>query len=176
MGDAAAVRPAGARSAAFTACTDQHMTGVAMAYDEGLAHRIRELTEEQSDVTEKKMFGGLCFLVGGNMACGIVGDELMLRVGADAYDDCLAQPHAREMDFTGRAMKGMIYVATDGFAEDEDLAAWLERGLGFARSLPAKGTTRAGKKSAVRNRAAKKKSAKKKSAKKKASRAATRRR
>lgn len=109
-----------------------------MAYDEGLAQRLRELTEDDKKITEKKMFGGLCFLVSGNMCCGIVGDELMLRVGADAYDDCLALPYAREMDFTGRAMKGMIYVSTEGFAEDEDLAAWVERGLAFARSLPAK--------------------------------------
>lgn len=109
-----------------------------MAYDEGLAHRLRELFEDEPAVTEKKMFGGLCFLYDGNMCCGIVGDELMLRVGPDAYDACLALPHAREMDFTGRALRGMIYVGTDGFAEDEDLAAWAERGLAFARSLPAR--------------------------------------
>ncbi len=96
-----------------------------MAYDEGLAHRLRELLEEDPAVTEKKMFGG------------IVRDELMLRVGPDQHGDCLAQPHAREMDFTGRAMKGMIYVGVDGFSEDEDLEAWVERGLSFARSLAA---------------------------------------
>lgn len=109
-----------------------------MAYDEGLAHRLRELCEVHPKVTEKKMFGGLCFLVAGNMGFGIVGDELMVRVGPDAYRDCLAQPHAREMDFTGRAMKGMVYVGCEGFAEDEDLEAWVARGLAFAGSLPAK--------------------------------------
>ena len=129
-----------------------------MAYDEGLAHRLRELLEDDDAVSEKKMFGGLCFLHGGHMVCGIVGDELMLRVGPDAYEACLAEPHAREMDFTGRAMRGMIYVATEGFAEDEDLEAWVERGLVFARSLPAKKTR---KKSARKKKAAKKKSAKK---------------
>ena len=125
-----------------------------MAYDEGLAHRIRELLEERRDTTEKKMFGGLCFLVNGNMACGIVKSELMVRVGPDAYADALARPHAREMDFTGRALKGMVYVAEDGVAEDDDLESWVARGTGFAASLPAKG---AGK--AARKKAAKKKKA-----------------
>lgn len=109
-----------------------------MAYDDGLAHRIRELTEDDPTVVEKKMFGGLCFLVSGNMCCGVVRDELMLRVGPESYAECLGLPHAREMDFTGRAMKGMIYVSTDGFEEDEDLEAWVGRGLEFARSLPPK--------------------------------------
>lgn len=109
-----------------------------MAYDEGLAQRIREALDEREDVTEKKMFGGLCFLLGGNMALGIVKDELMVRVGPDAYATSLAQPHAREMDFTGRAMKGMVYVGTEGFDSDGDLEAWLGRGLAFAGSLPAK--------------------------------------
>ncbi|MCR9093869.1 MAG: TfoX/Sxy family protein [bacterium] len=126
-----------------------------MAYDEGLAHRLRELLEDDSSVAEKKMFGGLCFLHGGHMVCGIVGDELMLRVGPEAYDACLAEPHAREMDFTGRALRGMIYVGTDGFAEDEDLEAWVERALSYARSLPPKSA----KKKAAKKRAAKKKKA-----------------
>jgi hypothetical protein len=69
---------------------------------------------------------------------GIVKDELMVRVGADAYEECLAQPHAREMDFTGRAMKGMIYIGTEGFEDDADLEDWVARGLAFAQSLPPK--------------------------------------
>lgn len=113
-----------------------------MAYDEGLAQRIRERLEEREDYGEKKMFGGLCFLLGGNMCAGVVGDELMLRVGPDAYEDCLAQPHAREMDFTGRAMKGMVYVGTEGFESDDALTAWLARGVAFAGSLPPKQPTR----------------------------------
>jgi len=132
-----------------------------MAYDEGLAHRLREIFEDEPAVTEKKMFGGVCFLYGGHMCCGIVRDELMLRVGPDMYDACLALPHAREMDFTGRALRGMLYVGTEGFAEDEDLGAWVERGLAFVRSLPKK---KAAKKRAVK----KKKAAKKKPAKRKA--------
>jgi TfoX/Sxy family transcriptional regulator of competence genes len=109
-----------------------------MAYDEGLAQRVRECLGDRGGVREKKMFGGLCFLVGGNMAAGIVGGELMVRVGPGAYAECLAQPHAREMDFTGRALKGMVYVAPEGLAEDDALAAWVARGADYAGSLPAK--------------------------------------
>jgi TfoX/Sxy family transcriptional regulator of competence genes len=109
-----------------------------MAYDEGLAQRVREALANSPGLTEKKMFGGLCFLIGGNMACGIVGEELMVRVGPDAYEACLGLAHAREMDFTGRALRGMVYVATEGIAEDADLAAWVERGAGFAAGLPPK--------------------------------------
>ena len=109
-----------------------------MAYDEGLAQRIREAVEERPGISEKKMFGGLCFLVAGNMCFGVVGDELMVRVGPEAYERDLARGHAREMDFTGRPMKGMLYVATAGFDSDADLEAWLARGLHFAESLPAK--------------------------------------
>lgn len=84
------------------------------------------------------MFGGLCFMCHGHMAFGIVGDELMVRVGPDAHDESLRLPHAREMDFTGKTMRGMVYVATDGFGEDDELREWLDRGLVFAGSLPPK--------------------------------------
>ena len=109
-----------------------------MAYDEGLAERIRERTEDRSAMSERKMFGGLCFMFDGNMCFGIVGSELMVRVGPASYDQVLAQPHAREMDFTGRSMKGMVYVGEAGFSEDEDLDAWLGRGTDYAASLPPK--------------------------------------
>ena len=109
-----------------------------MAYDEGLAQRVYELLEDCPGFSQKKMFGGLCFLINGNMAGGIVESELMLRVGPDKYDECLALEHAREMDFTGRAMKGMIYVGEEGISEDDDLEAWVERGYRFASSLPPK--------------------------------------
>ncbi len=109
-----------------------------MAYDEGLAQRIRELLEERDDVREKKMFGGLAFLLSGNMCCGVVGDELMVRVGPDAYPRALERPHAREMDFTGRPMRGMVYVGVGGVAEDADLRGWVESGTAFASSLPPK--------------------------------------
>ncbi len=109
-----------------------------MAYDEGLAERLRERVDPHAAITERKMFGGLCFLLDGNMCFGIVGDELMVRVGRDAWDEALSLPHAREMDFTGRSMRGMVYVDVDGISEDDDLDAWVKRGLTFASSLPAK--------------------------------------
>ena len=84
------------------------------------------------------MFGGLCFLLNGNMSYGIVGSELMVRVGQAAYEEALDRPHAREMDFTGRSMRGMVFVTEDGVSEDDDLRSWLQRGIDFAGSLPAK--------------------------------------
>lgn len=109
-----------------------------MAYDESLAERVRTALEDEPEVTERKMFGGLAFMLGGNMCCGIIGNELMVRVGPDAYDDALALPHAREMDFTGRPMRGIVYVAAPGIATDPDLDAWVARGVAFAGSLPRK--------------------------------------
>jgi hypothetical protein len=109
-----------------------------MAYDEQLAERVRAVLGDDPGIDERKMFGGLAFLLDGNMAVGITGEDLMVRVGPDAWADALAQPHAREMDFTGRSMKGLVYVAPDGVAEDEELAAWIGRGIDFAGSLPPK--------------------------------------
>ena len=109
-----------------------------MAYDEGLAERIRERLEERPDASERRMFGGIAFLIGGHMCVGVIGDELMARVGPDAYEDALRQPDARPMDFTGRPMRGFVTVSSRGIAEDEDLEAWIERGLRFAGSLPPK--------------------------------------
>jgi TfoX/Sxy family transcriptional regulator of competence genes len=110
-----------------------------MAYDEDLADRVREQLAAEPAVIEKAMFGGLAFLLEGNMAVGISGQELMVRVGPDASDDALARPHARPFDMTGRPMKGWILVAPEGLTEERDLAAWVARGVDFARSLPAKG-------------------------------------
>ena len=109
-----------------------------MAYDEGLAQRIREVLQEQQNVVEKKMFGGIAFMVNGNMCCGVVKDTLMARVGPDVYESALGQPHARKMDFTGKSMKGMIYVDSEGLKSEEELKTWVERALEFALSLPAK--------------------------------------
>ena len=109
-----------------------------MAYDETLAQRIRELLADKHSVVEKKLFGGIAFMLRGNMACGIVKDELMVRVGPERYDDALARPHARPMDFTGRPMKGMVYVGPEGLRSDADLAGWVRRGVEFAATLPAK--------------------------------------
>jgi TfoX/Sxy family transcriptional regulator of competence genes len=109
-----------------------------MAYDEKLADRVREVLARRRGISEKKMFGGLCFLIRGHMACGIIGDELVVRVGPEAYEAALAKPGAREMDFTGRAMKGMVYVGPRGHRRAPSLKAWVERGLVYAGSLPPK--------------------------------------
>src|SRR5215212_8414648 len=109
-----------------------------MAYDESLARRVRSQLANQVDLHERKMFGGLAFMVRGNMCCGIVGDELMVRVGAAEQASALAEPHVRPMDFTGRPMAGMVYVGRAGIAADRDLRGWVERGADDARSLPPK--------------------------------------
>ena len=114
-------------------------------YDTSLAERVRESIAPLCPFTEMKMFGGIAFMVGGNMACGIVGEDLMVRVGAAAYEDCLTRPNARPMEFTGRPMKGMIYVSPAGVAGDQ-LAGWVGMGLAYAGSLPPKVASAARKK------------------------------
>ncbi|HKY14117.1 MAG TPA: TfoX/Sxy family protein [Microthrixaceae bacterium] len=109
-----------------------------MAYSEELAERIRDLTAAEPELAERKMFGGLCFMVNGNMCVGIVGDELMVRVGPDQHAAILAEPHVREMDFTGRPSRSMVFVEPAGIASDEDLDTWVRRALVFAHSLPPK--------------------------------------
>ncbi len=109
-----------------------------MAYDEQLAERVRGALGEFAGLSERKMFGGLAFLVGGHMCCGVVGAELMVRVGAEGYEAALSEPYTREMDFTGRPLTGFVYVGRDGLSSDGDLRAWVERGARYASSLPAK--------------------------------------
>lgn len=103
-----------------------------MPYDEGLAQRLRELLDDDARIAEKRMFGGVAFLVNGHMAVGIIRDELMVRVGPAGYEAALAAPHARAMDFTGRPMRGFVVVAPAGFEEDADLRRWLELGVAHA--------------------------------------------
>ncbi len=109
-----------------------------MAYHEGLTRRIREVLPAQLGLDEQKMFGGLAFLFNGHMGCGIVGGALLVRVGPEHPPAALAHPHARAMDFAGRPMKGMVYVAPPGFESDEDLQSWVEMGLRFVQTLPPK--------------------------------------
>lgn len=109
-----------------------------MAFDEAVAGRVREALAGAPDVVEKKMFGGIAFMVRGNMCCGVIGDRLMLRVGPKGYEAALSRPHARPMDFTGRPMKGMVYVEPAGFATLRDMKAWIGRAMKFALSLPLK--------------------------------------
>jgi TfoX/Sxy family transcriptional regulator of competence genes len=105
-------------------------------FNQQLARRIREQLRKHSDVTERKMFGGLSFLIAGHMTCGVVGDDLVLRVGNAAADTALDEPHVRPMDFTGRAIHSMIYVAPAGTATDNELRGWIERGVEYVRTLP----------------------------------------
>ena len=109
-----------------------------MAYDETLANRIRADLSRRSDISERKMFGGLAFMLAGNMCCCITGHGLMVRVGPDAYEDALAQPHAGLMDLTGRPMKGWVLVQLPGLNSDAALAQWVTQGAEFAATLPAK--------------------------------------
>ena len=109
-----------------------------MPYDEALAERVLDLLLDQQGLTERRMFGGLALMLHGNLSVGVTGDELMVRVGADAYEQALAHPRAREMDFTGRPMRGWVFVESAGLAADDDLEAWVRRGVDFALSLPPK--------------------------------------
>lgn len=109
-----------------------------MGYDSDLAERIRRRIGDHPGIVEKKMFGGLAFLVGGHMAVGVVKDEMVVRVGQDAHDDAVARPGARTMDFTTRPMRGWISVSPQGCAADDALDAWVDQGLAYAARLPSK--------------------------------------
>lgn len=109
-----------------------------MPFDEGVAQRLREVFENREDVIEKKMFGGIAFMHRGNMCCGVVNDVLMARVGPEAYESALSRPHAREMDFTGKALSGFVYVDPEGFEGDNDLRNWVALCEKFTSGLPAK--------------------------------------
>jgi len=106
-----------------------------MAYSEALANRVREALARKKGVEEKKMMGGLGFMIGGHMALGIVGEELMVRVGPDAYQRALGRVHAREMDFTGRSIKGFVFVEPAGTRTKRSLASWVAPAVAFAKSL-----------------------------------------
>ena len=99
-----------------------------MAYDERLAHRIRQAFGTRNDITERKMFGGLAFLYRGRMCCGIVGRDLMVRVPDDEFDAVVRGRHVRPMDFTGRPLRGFVYVSLPGFRTAAALRTWLSRG------------------------------------------------
>ena len=134
-----------------------------MAYDEEMAGRIRAVLSDHPladdlDWDEIRMFGGLCFMVNGHMTCGVTTGAVMVRVGKENYEEALTQPHAREMDFTGRPLTGMVYVAPEGLKGTGALRKWVERGVRFTASLPPKKTTA---KKAARKKKAQRKAAKK---------------
>jgi TfoX/Sxy family transcriptional regulator of competence genes len=109
-----------------------------MAYDEALAERVRKVLKRRKDVTEKRMFGGLSFLLNGNMCCGVVDKDLCLRLGNDGVAEALKERHTREMDFTGKPLKSMVFVRPAGFKTDDALKSWVKRAVSFTKSLPPK--------------------------------------
>lgn len=109
-----------------------------MAYDHQIADEIRTAIGSRPSVTEREMFGGIAFMVNGNMAVGVSGDELMVRVGKDAHDDAISRRGARTFDMGARPMRGWISVAAEGFSTEEDFASWVSRGVSYAESLAPK--------------------------------------
>jgi len=109
-----------------------------MAYDEKAADRVRRVLSRRRSLVEKRMMGAICFMVDGNMCCGVTGDALLVRVGRDAYQRMLARPHVRPMTFAGRRPTGFVLVDPAGYRSAAALAAWVKRGLDFVATLPAK--------------------------------------
>src|SRR5262249_23370138 len=109
-----------------------------MAFDEALAQRIRRQLARSKDIEEKKMFGGIGFLLKGNMLVGVWKDSIIVRLGDQGGDDALKQPHVRVFDITGRAMKGWVLVAPEGVKSDDQLNNWIKQALEFVANLPAK--------------------------------------
>ena len=105
-------------------------------YSEELASRVRKLLARQGGLYEIKMFGGIAFMVKGHMCCGVVKDRLMVRVGPEAYEKTLRKPHARPMDFTGRPLKGLVFVSPAGTRTGQGLSAWVGQAARFVRTLP----------------------------------------
>lgn len=109
-----------------------------MPYNQELAPRVREILEEHGDVDERKMFGGIAFMVKGYMCCGVLNDDLVLRLGPDRAEAALKEAHVRPMDFTGRPMKGYVFVAPAGFDTESVLRRRIQSAIDFVASLPPK--------------------------------------
>ena len=109
-----------------------------MAFDQTLAARIRKNLAGRKNVENKKMFGGIGFLLNGNMLVGVWKDSLIARVGSDEYEHAVLEPHVKEFDITGKPMKGWVLVEPQGVVEDDQLNEWIQRALKFVGKLPAK--------------------------------------
>src|SRR5262245_921202 len=109
-----------------------------MAFDEALAERIRQGLARKRRIEEKRMFGGVGFLLNGNMVVGVWKDSLIVRLGPDQGEEALKEPHVREFDITGRAMKGWVLVAPEGVGDDGQVKAWIERAVKCVGKLPSK--------------------------------------
>jgi TfoX N-terminal domain len=117
------------------------MEQVLMAFDERTAERVRGILSDRRDLVERKMMGGICFMVSGSMCCGVTGSALMVRVGREAYRRTLAESHVRPMEFAGRRPTGFVLVDPEGYRTDAALTQWVQRGVQFVASLPAKGSS-----------------------------------
>jgi TfoX/Sxy family transcriptional regulator of competence genes len=109
-----------------------------MTFNEITAEKIRKAMADTPDVSERNMFGGVSFMLQGNMCCGVIEDNLVVRVGPGAYDAVLREPHTRPMDFTGRPLRGFVYVDRAGYETPDALHGWIERGVSFVQTLPRK--------------------------------------
>jgi hypothetical protein len=109
-----------------------------MAYDEELADRVRALITAHGETSERRMFGGIGFMIGGNMSVGVIGEDLIVRLDPEDAERALTEPGVREFDFTGRPMRGWIFVGPEATADEEILAGWVEAGARYAASLPSK--------------------------------------
>lgn len=109
-----------------------------MAYNEELVEKVKAIIESKPGFDMKKMFGGVCFLLNGNMACGVLNDDLIVRVGVDKYDDLLKLPETKQFDITGKPMKGWVMIIADKKKTIKNLKDWVERGVNFALKLPLK--------------------------------------
>ncbi|APW60976.1 TfoX/Sxy family protein [Paludisphaera borealis] len=106
-----------------------------MPFSESLAARTRDALVREKDISEKKMFGGLCFLLHGKLLVGVYGDSLLLRLGPDGAKAALKEPHVRQMDMGGRPMKGWVIVEPEGVDADRQLAGWIERAVEFVMTI-----------------------------------------
>jgi TfoX/Sxy family transcriptional regulator of competence genes len=111
-----------------------------VAYNEELAARMREVLSGSRGIVEKKMFGGLCFLLDGRMICGVLKDDLIAKIGRENHERIAEQEHVRPFDFTGKPMRGMVYVAPAGLKTKKELSRWIEMAKGHAGTLPPKKT------------------------------------
>lgn len=106
-----------------------------MAYNQKLAKRVRQVLPKNFELSERKMFGGIAFMLGEHMCCGVLGDDLIVRVGPDEYDEAMTRPNTRPMDFSGKPMRGLIFVDEGGTRADPALRRWVQRGVEYIESL-----------------------------------------
>jgi TfoX/Sxy family transcriptional regulator of competence genes len=109
-----------------------------MAFDEALAERIRQRLARRKNIVEKKMFGGVGFLLNNNMLVGVWKNSLIVRLGPDESEDALKEPHVKEFDITGKSMKGWVLVEPQGVAQNDQLSDWIQRAMTFVKTMPAK--------------------------------------